>query len=126
MRLAPAGAPGFATTTSLGPAGDSLLTDVAEQPGGGYVAGGWVEPAPGDRRFALVRYSDAGAFDAGFGVVLDSPGAGDDEIRALAIQPVDGRIVAAGRSGDAHRRRPLRRRRHPGARLPGARTTSSG
>ena len=100
MRLTPAGTAGFATTTSLGPAGDSLLTDVAEQPGGGYVAGGWVQPAPGDRRFALVRYSDAGAFDAGFGVVLDSPGTGDDEIRALAIQPVDGRIVAAGRSGE--------------------------
>jgi uncharacterized delta-60 repeat protein/uncharacterized repeat protein (TIGR01451 family) len=63
------------------------------------VAGGWVEQAPGDRSFALVRYSAAGAFDAGFGVVLDSPGTGDDEIDALAVQP-DGRIVAAGRSGN--------------------------
>ena len=99
MRLAPNGAAGFATTASLGPVGDSLLTDLAEQPGGGYVAGGWVQPAPGNRRFALVRFSDAGTFDAGFGVVDDSPGAGDDEIRAVAVAP-DGRIVAAGRSGD--------------------------
>ena len=98
MRRAPDGAPGFATTASLGIGEASLLTDVVEQPGGGYVAGGWIERSPGGRRFALVRFGDAGEFDAGFGVVTDTPGAGDDEIRALAIQP-DGRIVAAGRSG---------------------------
>jgi uncharacterized delta-60 repeat protein/uncharacterized repeat protein (TIGR01451 family) len=95
MRLAPDGAPGFATTTQLGPAGDSLLTDVAEQPGGGYVAGGWLEPTPGNRRFALARFGAAGT---PLGVVLATPGAGDDEIGALAVQ-ADGRIVAAGRSG---------------------------
>jgi uncharacterized delta-60 repeat protein/uncharacterized repeat protein (TIGR01451 family) len=95
MRRTPDGAPGFATTASLGTGEASLLTDVVEQPGGGYVAGGWIERAPAGRRFALVRFSDAGAFE---GVVTDSPSA-DDEIRALAIR-ADGRIVAAGRSGD--------------------------
>ena len=97
MRLAPDGSPDFATTTSLGTAGDSLLTDVAELPGGGYVAGGWVEPPLGDRSFALVRYSAAGAFEE---LATDSIGAGDDETRALATQS-DGRIVAAGRSGNS-------------------------
>ena len=99
MRLAPDGAPDFATTTLLGPGADSLLTDVAEQPGGGYVAGGWVSQVPGERSFALVRYSAGGVYDPGFGVVTDSPGTGDDQIDALAVQP-DGRILAAGRSGN--------------------------
>ena len=102
MRLAPDGAPDFATTTSLGPGTDSLLTDVAERPGGGYVAGGWVEQAPGDRRFALARYSAAGAFDAGH-----------DRL-ARRGRRRDRRARRPARRAD-RRRRPLREphRRHP-------------
>ena len=99
MRRAPDGSPGVATTASLGTGEASLLTDVVEQPGGGYLSPAAGSSGPRRVAFALVRFSDAGAFDAGFGVVTDTPGCGDDEIRALAIQP-DGRIVAAGRSGD--------------------------
>jgi len=102
LRRGPDGEPDVAATRSLGAGADSgadsLLTEIVEQPGGGYIVGGWIEPVPGDRRFALARWTAAGTFDAGFGVVTDSPGSGDDEIRALALQP-DGRIVAAGRSG---------------------------
>src|SRR4051812_26027328 len=43
MRRAPDGSPGVATTASLGTGEASLLTDVVEQPGGGYLAGGWIE-----------------------------------------------------------------------------------
>ncbi len=93
----PAGQPG-AVTTQLGATGQSLLTDVAEQADGGYVVGGWIEDTPGNRRFALVRFTAAGEPDAGFGVVRDRLDAGDDEIHALAIGP-DQRIVAAGRAG---------------------------
>ena len=65
--------------------------------GDGYVAGGWIETTPGDRRFALVRWNGVGTPDAGF-VVRDRLDAGDDEIGALAVDPQQ-RIVAAGRSG---------------------------
>lgn len=95
LRLSPDGAPELATPTAL--AGPGELTDVVEQLGGGYATGGWVEPPPGERQFALARYGPAGD---GLGVVTHSPGPGDDEIDALALQP-DGRIVAAGSSGAA-------------------------
>jgi uncharacterized delta-60 repeat protein/uncharacterized repeat protein (TIGR01451 family) len=49
----------------------------------------------GDTHFALARFDADGD---PLGVTTDSP-ADDDEIRALAVQ-ADGRIVAAGRSGD--------------------------
>jgi uncharacterized delta-60 repeat protein/uncharacterized repeat protein (TIGR01451 family) len=94
MRLAPGGAPEFAKVDSLGAGADARLTEVALQPTGGYVTGGWLRTAGGDSHFALARYSPAGDL---LGVTSDSP-AGDDEIGALAIAP-DGRIVAAGRSG---------------------------
>jgi uncharacterized delta-60 repeat protein/uncharacterized repeat protein (TIGR01451 family) len=100
LRLTPTGAadPGFASgTRSLGVTGESQLTDLVEY-GGGYVAGGWVEETPGDRRFALVRWNGAGTPDASF-VVRDRLDAGDDEIAALAVDPQQ-RIVAAGRSGE--------------------------
>ncbi|MGI8779753.1 MAG: hypothetical protein ACR2L8_06225, partial [Solirubrobacteraceae bacterium] len=102
MRLAPDGTPdpdfqGGAVTRRLDGADESLLTDVAEQADGAYVVGGWVEEAPPIRRFALVRFTPAGEPDAAFGAVRDAL-AGDDEIRALAIQP-DQAIVAAGRAG---------------------------
>jgi len=100
MRRLPNGAADVAATRPLGAGVDSQLTEVAEQPDGGYLAGGWINPTASERRFALVRYTAAGAPDAAFGVRSESPGTGNDEIRALAVQP-DGRIVAAGRAGSA-------------------------
>jgi len=97
LRLDPAGAadPAFpASLRSLGPAGEAQLTAVVEH-GDGYVAGGWIEQTPGDRRFALVRWGPGGV--PGF-VVDDALDAGDDEVRALAVD-TEQRIVAAGRSG---------------------------
>jgi uncharacterized delta-60 repeat protein/uncharacterized repeat protein (TIGR01451 family) len=97
LRLAPAGAadPSFAAgVRSIGPAGEAQLTDLVAH-GDGYVAGGWIEAAPGDRRFALVRWGPSGA--PGF-VVDDALDVGDDEVGALAVDP-EQRIVAAGRSG---------------------------
>jgi uncharacterized delta-60 repeat protein/uncharacterized repeat protein (TIGR01451 family) len=94
----PAGQPG-AVTMPLGATGESLLTDVAVQADGRYLVGGWIEETPGDRRFALVRFSATGDPDATFRFVRDRLDAGDDEIHALALQP-DQKIVAAGRAGD--------------------------
>jgi uncharacterized delta-60 repeat protein/uncharacterized repeat protein (TIGR01451 family) len=88
VRLAPNGAQDRETSTTLANAGE--IAEVAELLGG-YAAGGWVEPGA-DRQFALVRFDAAGT---GVGGTTDLPGAGDEEIRALAVQP-DGRIVAAG------------------------------
>lgn len=97
LRLGSTGAPdpGFASGTRLlsGP-GDSLLTELVEH-GDGYVAGGWVESAPADRSFGLVRWNAGGAPGFEVGDPLD---AGDDEIRALAVDAAQ-RIVVAGRSG---------------------------
>ncbi len=98
-RFGPGGAddPTFAAgLRSLGVAGDSRLAELVEY-GDGYVAGGWIEATPGDRRFALVRWDGVGTPDAGF-VVRDRLDAGDDEIGALAVDPQQ-RIVAAGRAG---------------------------
>jgi uncharacterized delta-60 repeat protein/uncharacterized repeat protein (TIGR01451 family) len=76
----------------LGAGTGSRLTELVEH-GTGYVAGGWIEePEP---RFALIRFTEAGAVDPAFGVVRDAPG----EIGALTVDAAQA-IVAAGRSGD--------------------------
>jgi uncharacterized delta-60 repeat protein/uncharacterized repeat protein (TIGR01451 family) len=98
LRLDPAGAhdPTFASgTRPLGVAGEARIAKVVEH-AGGYVAGGWIEATPGDRRFALVRWNAAGAPDPSF-VVDDPLDAG--EVRALAVDAAQ-RVVAVGRSGD--------------------------
>jgi uncharacterized delta-60 repeat protein/uncharacterized repeat protein (TIGR01451 family) len=93
LRRSAAGGPDAAPALAvLGAGTDSRLTELVEH-GTGYVAGGWIEePA---RRFALIRFTAAGAPDTDFGVVRDAPG----EIGALAVDAQQ-RIVAAGRSGD--------------------------
>src|SRR5215217_6226705 len=55
---------GFMRRLPIGAADVSQLTEVAEQPDGGYLAGGWINPTASERRFALVRYTAAGAPDA--------------------------------------------------------------
>jgi uncharacterized delta-60 repeat protein len=91
MRMAPNGALERAMTTSLAGATDSLLTDVIQLPDGAYAIGGWIQQA-GERHLALVRYNAAGQ-------LVQAPDAGIGETRALAVAG-DGRIVAAGRSGE--------------------------
>src|SRR5262245_20621225 len=98
LRLAPGGTTDVATLRPLGPGSGSGIDRVIEQPGHGYLAGGWVDRPPAGRSFALVRYTAAGAPDDAFGLVTATPG-DDDELRALALLPGGG-ILAAGRSGD--------------------------
>jgi uncharacterized delta-60 repeat protein len=92
------GGTGTVTTDAGGLGG---ATDVALQPNGDIVLGGFTsEPGPTtDRRFALVRYDKTGALDPSFGaggVVNDPwPGAGAVNITGIALQP-DGRLVATG------------------------------
>jgi len=51
--------------------------------------------------FALIRYNANGTLDTTFsgdGIVVTSVSGGDDTIRAMALQPSDGKIVVAGES----------------------------
>ena len=99
LRWGPGGAadPGFASgTRTLAGAGDAQLDELIEY-GDGYVAGGWIDVAPGGRQFALVRWNGSGVPDPGFDV-RGRFDADDGEIGALAVDP-EQRIVVAGRSG---------------------------
>jgi uncharacterized delta-60 repeat protein/uncharacterized repeat protein (TIGR01451 family) len=89
MQLSPDGTPGVPRLRTLGAA--SQLTELVEH-GDGYVAGGWIEPAPGDRRFGLARWRGDGSEDFDVADAL-TPG----QIGALAVDGAQ-RIVAAGRS----------------------------
>jgi uncharacterized delta-60 repeat protein/uncharacterized repeat protein (TIGR01451 family) len=94
VRIAPDGTADDATN----PAAAISDPRVIEQPGEGYLVGGWVATA-GGRSFALARFTTGGAADGGFGLVSATPGGTEDELRALTLLP-DGRILAAGRSDD--------------------------
>jgi uncharacterized delta-60 repeat protein len=101
---------GFGTGDCM--AGGCVTTDIngvddrafalAIQPDGKLVAAGY-SYSGNRRRFALVRYDIDGNLDTSFGpdadgTVLTDINSVDDEIFALAIQPSDGFIVAAGYS----------------------------
>jgi len=99
---------GGKVVTALGADADTAYA-LLIQPDGKIVVGG--DSNRGSNQsgldFAVVRYTPAGALDAGFGtggVVLTPIAAngGRDSVYALALQPVDGeaRIVAAGGEGD--------------------------
>ena len=68
------------------------------------VLAGYVEDAAGDDGFGLARYTLSGTLDTGFsgdGKVMTTFAGGGGAAFAVAIQPADGRVVAAGRaSGD--------------------------
>ncbi|MGE5408250.1 MAG: delta-60 repeat domain-containing protein [Syntrophothermus sp.] len=80
-------------------------TDVAIQPDGKIVAGGYGADYTGPEgekefltKFALARYTAAGQLDPSFGsggIVSVRRGAGDDFGRAVAVAP-DGRLILAG------------------------------
>jgi len=101
------GPPGSVDTSFAGgkvvvPAGESddYAYAVAVQADGKLVVGGRSSEHLGD--FALVRFTRDGELDTSFGtggkVLTDFAGA-SDAINALAVQP-DGKLVAAGRSGN--------------------------
>jgi uncharacterized delta-60 repeat protein len=82
----------------------AFAEDVAVQPDNRIVAAGQLRLPPFGRRFALARYTPAGALDDAFGgdgKVTTGIGAGDAaaEASGVAIQP-DGKIVAAGTAFD--------------------------
>ena len=57
----------------------------------------------GDEDFAVVRFTDAGAFDSGFGtngVVKTDFGGNADQISSILVQP-NGKILAVGQAGNA-------------------------
>jgi uncharacterized delta-60 repeat protein len=81
--------------------GRDLAAAVAVQPDGSIVAAGWTSAGIEDSfDFALARYNRNGALDGFFGggdgKVTTHWAGGDDYARAVAIQPGDGKIVAAG------------------------------
>ncbi|MET7518168.1 calcium-binding protein [Streptomyces sp. NPDC005480] len=92
---------GMVTTNPAGPSlqegGDARA--LVLQPDGKIVVGGEVGTTRFD--FALIRYNHDGSLDTGFGSNgIQRTDLGDyDSAEALAVQP-DGKIVAAGASGD--------------------------
>jgi uncharacterized delta-60 repeat protein len=78
--------------------GDDRAQAVAVQPDGKIVLAGYTNAA-GNNDFALARLTPNGSLDAAFGVggrVVTRGFGGDDRAQAVAIQPTDGKIVAAG------------------------------
>jgi uncharacterized delta-60 repeat protein len=100
---------GGIVTTPIGADVENAIA-VAIQADGKIVAGGYSDQGPTTGQdFALVRYNDDGSLDdggdgpmgngfGGDGIVTTavSPGSGSDFINDIAIQPGDGKIVAAG------------------------------
>jgi uncharacterized delta-60 repeat protein len=89
--------------TDLGTSSTEYAAAVAIQPDGRIVAAGASDAAGADTAdVALVRYTADGSLDPSFGSggkVLTDFGGASDRASAVAIEP-DGKIVAAGASGD--------------------------
>lgn len=96
-------------------AGNLAVFALALQPDGRIVTAGMAERGAGES-FAILRHLPDGRLDRGFGsgglVMTDLGATTDDSVSALALQP-DGRILAAGNSGD----RPVLVRYLPDGRL---------
>ena len=89
--------------TLFGEFTDPVANGVALQSDGKIVAAGFSRNN-GYRDFAVVRYDVDGSLDTTFGTdgrILTATGTGEDDGRAIAIQP-DGRIVVAGYTVDAN------------------------
>lgn len=91
------GTGGKATTDFAG--GSDQAFALVIQTGGKIVAAGVASNGAAGNDFALARYSSAGVLDTSFGssgkVLTDFAG-GNDQVFAMAIQPSDSKIVAAG------------------------------
>lgn len=94
---------GGGVLTSFGPGSFNLASSLVLQPDGKLVEAGTALVPSGEIDFALVRHNSDGSLDPGFGfgggtLTLLNQG-GDDLVLALAAQPNDGKLVAAGTSG---------------------------
>ncbi|MDQ3799015.1 MAG: hypothetical protein M3384_06160, partial [Acidobacteriota bacterium] len=93
---------GGKVTTPVG-SGASEAFAAALQADGKLVSAGYSLNAAANRDFALVRYNADGSLDTSFGAggkVTTDIGGSHNEILALAIQPADGKIIAAGYSSN--------------------------
>ena len=97
--LDPAYGVGGKVTTQVGNSQSEALAAAVQTDGRLVAAGYGFSTSNAD--FALARYNSDGSLDASFGangkVVTDIAG-GDDFVLALAIQPADGKLIAAGSS----------------------------
>ena len=106
LKLLPNGTPDI----NFGPDGDGWVeTDIAGhdeanaiavQPNGSIVLAGYSTSTVGTKDFAVVRYTDEGDLDMGFGAggkVFTSISSGNDIAESVVIQP-DGKIVVGGTS----------------------------
>ncbi|HEX8246847.1 MAG TPA: BACON domain-containing carbohydrate-binding protein, partial [Pyrinomonadaceae bacterium] len=92
---------GGKVTTPIGSSTSEAFA-VALQADGKFVSAGYSSNAS-NRDFALVRYDANGSLDTSFGTggkVTTDIGNDNNEILAVAIQPADGKIVAAGYSSN--------------------------
>ena len=83
-------------TTAIGTSDDYIMS-IALQSDGGIVAGGYANVS-GNYKFAVARYTTAGALDTTFnttGMVTTAIGTGDDYGVSVAVQ-TDGKIVLTG------------------------------
>lgn len=91
------------TTTNVGSATDRIYSVALQPADGKIVAAGGSDSSAGV--FALTRYNTDGSLDmtfsSGAGIVTTALGDSDDEVRAVAIQPSDSKIIAAGTSFDS-------------------------
>lgn len=97
LRYTAAGAIDSSTFTDFGGEefGNALVRDMS----GNFVVAGAAGVSASARHFALARYSSAGALDTSFGsggIVRTTFGGDSDEAMGLALQPADGKLVAAG------------------------------
>src|SRR6188508_2167525 len=90
------------TPIDLVPGGYDRAWAIALGPDGSIVLAGGAEAGGATNDFAVVRYTPAGALDPTFsedGIQTVDLG-GDNVLTGVAVQPGDGNIVAAGRSGN--------------------------
>jgi uncharacterized delta-60 repeat protein len=91
---------GGKVTTNFG--ADAFGSSVVLQPNGNIVVTGYFDAGRTNHDFVLARYDKHGTLDATFGnngkVITDLFGASDDISNALLLQ-ADGKLVAAGRTG---------------------------
>jgi uncharacterized delta-60 repeat protein len=88
--------------TDFGPNARDEAAAVVVQGDGNILVAGTTTDSGGGTRFALAKYTPAGALDTSFGVggqvITDLPGTTNDNAYDLAVQP-DGKIVVVGYSG---------------------------
>jgi uncharacterized delta-60 repeat protein len=86
----------FTATTGV----NHTVNAIAIQPDNKIVVGGFSGTAPSNNLFTVARYNMNGSLDDSFGdngIMINSYGAQNNQITAIAIQP-DGRILIAGTS----------------------------